>query len=719
MADWKALEIKIPGQDLLESVRGVLETLVTFLEIIKAILQTIQLFLIDFGNPLRVLLEALLTLILQLFESLKRTGLYGYFDVPNPAKDPNFDGFKGGYRAFTQRFKASLFDSKDPFRPQPLPGSNKSGFVLIVADADAVFGMLALINILLRFFGKGPIAPQYAAPANAKVFPAGQKPGSLGGASIDPILQVASVFGVELKGLAIEWSLATNQFPPDPGFSDLLPTFSSEFIPQKWLIEKTSQPGGPVALTAEDETRFEDKRGKPIKRKKKIRDEQGDYFRVFEKYIVVDPSFSTSTFLLGQLGKFRYIDTNVERDKTYYYRIRAFSGPLAVGGDGSLTLPPPEKDTNSGELLQRWPSQNPANPVVVGRPSGIITGRVPNIPPDFDVIAALNATFQAAFALGFHEELAADATFDSNGVPTFGTAVGQVGRGELTNLAGPLGRLVPTLGFGALLGVGSGKPPTADELTNEYPDVFYNYDAVKAHAARLTNAVAGSLLENSGMLIPLRDLYQGVIPYTVVGGDGYLRAGVTSIEKLVLNFTRIPEGFPEAHFPDVYKTYEFAYSHLNTRLNVLAAVRFIKSFTLGGVSPDWISISLLRDVIPWSGQFIYELLARIDALLEAFKGALDEIKAFIDLIIRKIDVLERFIKFLIEILNYLDNFSAGFYFLSVPETDGGIPGWLQAIDSAGGKPPPSGPGGYTAGIALAYAGPNVDAFSKAFGIIFG
>lgn len=255
MADWKALTIKIPGKDLLEQVRGVLETLLVFLEIIKAILETIKLFLIDFGNPLRALLEALLSLILQLFESLKRTGLYGYYDVPNPLQDPGFDRFKGGYQAFTERFKASLFDSKDPFRPQPAPGINKSGFVLIVADAETVFGMLRLIKILLRFFGREALSAQYTAPANVKVLPAGRMP--TGTSNVDPILQVANMFGADLQGLSVEWSLATNQFPPDPGFNDLIASVGSELIPQKWLIEKTSRNGGPETKTVQDETRFD------------------------------------------------------------------------------------------------------------------------------------------------------------------------------------------------------------------------------------------------------------------------------------------------------------------------------------------------------------------------------------------------------------------------------------------------------------------------------
>ena len=164
---------------------------------------------------------------------------------------------------------------------------------------------------------------------------------------------MASVFGAVLKGLAIEWSLATNQQPPDPGFNDLVATVGSEFIPQRWLIEKTGREGGPDTVVVNEETRFEDKKGKPISRKRRVRDESGDYFRNFEKYYVLDPSTNGVSFFLGQLGTFRYIDTDVTKDKTYYYRVRAFSGPLDVADDGTLNLPAPEINMLTGELIQR------------------------------------------------------------------------------------------------------------------------------------------------------------------------------------------------------------------------------------------------------------------------------------------------------------------------------------------------------------------------------
>jgi hypothetical protein len=708
MANWEALEVKIPGQDLLEDVRSSLEALVTFMEIIKALLETISLFLIDFGNPIRALVQALLALIQQLFNSLKQTGLFALFDVPNPTQDPNFDRFKGGYQAFVERFKASLFDSKDPFRPQPAAGQTLSGFVLIVADSESVFGMLRLIKILLRFFGKELTSAKYSAPANVRIFPAGTKPGATGGGtSIDPILQVASVFGAVLKGIAIEWTLASNQYPPDPGFSDLVASASSELIPQSWLIEKTSHSGGPVTLTLNAETNFEDKRGRPVKRTIPVRDENGDYFRIFEKYLVIDPSTATTTFILGQLGKFRFIDKFVDKDTTYYYRIRAFSGPLVVSINNTIDFPAPEKKADTGEYIQRWPSSDPNNPVIMGRPSGIVSCRIPTIPANFDVITVIDYTFRMAFALGFHLPLDPRSTFDVDGRPTGSTPATQVGHGSLVNIGGALSDIIPTV-FSII---------EKNPVTEDFPDVVQNYLSVKFQSARLAQAVGASLLENSAMLNPLRDLFQGAIPQPIPS-DGNFNGSNSTIEQMVRAFNLIPDDFPGGNHPEVYATSNAAFKSVNARLDLLSAITLLKSFTLGGTPPDWISVNLLRDIVPWSGQLIYDLLNRIDALVDAFRSAIDELKAFIDTVVRKIDILERFIKFLIEILNYLDSFSAGFFFLSVPSTAAGIPGWISAIDNAGGTRPPSGPGGYSAGVSLAYAGTNIDAFVTAFGLIF-
>jgi len=709
-SNWQALQIQLPGKDLLEQVRSSLETLVVFLEIIKTLLQTISTFLVDFGNPVRVIVEALLALVLQLFESLKRTGLYGYFDIPDPLQDPNFDRFRGGYQAFVQRFKGSLFDGRDPFRPQPLAGSTSSGFTLIVADAETVFNLLRLVKVLLSFFGKDLISAKYTAPANVKVFPIGAKD--------DPILRVASVFSGGIKGLAVEWTLATNQFPPDPGYTDLLPTVASEFIPEKWLIERTSRAGGPEVITKEVTTNFESKEKKQIKRVEKLRDENGDVFRKFEDYIVIKALDNSATYFLGQLGKFRYLDTNVDRDKTYYYRVRAISGPLDITGT-TLNLKDPQINSNTGETIQHWPSTDPKALPVMGRPSAIIQARIPTLPKDIDLIQVLEQIFKMGFSLAFHLEVLNTYTFDDGGRNTGSTPAFAIGQGSLSNVAGPL-QFSSSVSYGLPLGVtidDKGQVTSAfpGPVDGKYPDVVHNFFVVKQRAAKLARTTAMALYESGDGLTSFRDLCKS-LQYPV-GKGGFIESP-TTLEQLVAQFNLLPSNFPDRFIPQVYETNYFAYNSAEVRLNLLNAIRFIQSFTLGGTAPDWISMSLLQDVIPWSGKLIYDLLAKIDALLDAFRSAIDEIKAFIDLIVRKIDVLERFIQFLIEILNFLASFSAGFYFLSVPETDKGLPGWIEAIDNAGGTPPPSGPGGYSAGVGLAYVGTNIDAFVSAFKLIF-
>lgn len=115
---------------------------------------------------------------------------------------------------------------------------------------------------------------------------------------------------------------------------------------------------------------------------------------------------------------------------------------------------------------------------------------------------------------------------------------------------------------------------------------------------------------------------------------------------------------------------------------------------------------------------IYDLLAKVQALLDAFKGVFDEINAFIALLERKIQALERFLEFLINILNLIESLQIGAYMLIAFDLSD-TTSWVSTIDTAGGTPPPRNPGGYSAGIAFAYSGTDVVAFKTAFSLIFG
>ncbi len=730
MAEWKSFEIQVPGKDLLEPVREVLETLLIFLDVLKAILDTIKTFLIDFGNPIRALVEALIQLIEELFLSLKVSGIFAYFDVPNPLEDPNFAQNLGGYQSFVERFKASLFDSKDFNRPQPRTGSTQSGFVLIMVDASSPYALISRIKQLLRFFGKEFTSPQYAAPENVRAIPVGEDG--------DPILAVAEVFSKgPIQAIQLQWTLPTTVETPDPGFSDVVTRMAAEFIPASYLIERsTVNPAvqkidiadlgaaDAVGLVEYDqETVFELRPGERTTTRSVLYDEQGEPVIKFQKYTLI--SGTDVTNLLGQLGRFRYIDSDVEFDKTYYYRVRAFSGTLTTSGNQinfPTTVEQLKYTPGVDDRVMRWRGPSGEDAPVMGKPSGIVSATIPKDLGDFDVIETLKRLFQAAFSLDFH--LAYDegsVEFDSNGLPISGTSPSQVGRNSLTNLAGPLAAfqsfpIVNMLASGETVN----ESFSPDPITGEPPQMPWQSYAVRKQSARLADIVTSAMLEaGSDAPTGFRDIMRGSYPRGIPDVPSVINVlGVNStLEGLVYLLTKVDaEGNVDT---DSAVRYEDSYSNALVRANILVAIQYLKSFTLGGVPPNWISVVPLRDIIPWSGQMIYDLLDKIQALLDAFSGVMDEIRNFIALLERKIDALERFLQFLLDILNFIESLQVGAYVLSVPSTSGTVHDWANIVDSAGGTKPPLNAGGYSAGVALAYVAPDISAFQTAFGIIFG
>lgn len=750
MAEWSSFVIQVPGADLLKPLREILETLLVFLEILKTILETIKQFLIDFGNPLRALIEALIKLIEELFLALKATGFFAYIDVPNPTIDPDFNLINGGFPAFTTRFKQSLFDSRDFNRPQPRQGSTKSGFVLLVVDATDPFTLIRRIRQLLRFFGKELTSPRYNAPTDFRAGPVG--------ASGDPLIDVASVFtDGPIESVLLSWTLPTTTEAPDPGFQDAVAKMAAEFNPPNFLIEKSevvnpaaskidlSDMGSPDAtglvefdrptnIDASLGGRFAKTEGVQVLRREPLRDTQGDLVIKFQKYI----KLGIVGDLLGQLGTFRYIDTDVEVGKRYFYRVRPYDGDLAVDDNGQLINPATSTaslktgmSSNQETPVFQWPGETAESEIVMGEPSGIVEVTIPET-TDFDVYENLFRVFLSAFALDFQTPLPAEIPeggppmFDTNGDPIDPTPVEYVGRGTLTAAAAVLGGgragddLLGYLSeFGTLV--------EATEAVNRVERVpFQNYYH-RLHARRLADVTASALLQANAH-INFRDLMRaspptgGPVHLTVPAGNpfefsGDLLDGANNMEDILTLFVQLDDD-GKVDNKGVLR-WMAGYSDLSLRKNVLIIIQFLKNYSLGGVPPDWISIVPLRDIIPWAGQFLYDLLDKIDALLAAFQGFLEEIKRFIDLLIRKIDALERFIQLLISILDFIEGLQVGAFVLSVPEISGDATAWVTELDNAGGDIPPSGEGGYSCGIALAYVAIDISAFKTAFGIIFG
>lgn len=701
MANWNSFVLTVPGKDLLEPVRNVLETLLVFLDVLKAILDTIKTFLIDFGNPIRALVEALIKIIEELFLALKTTGVSALYHIPIPTVDPNFQLVTGN-DAFVETFRRSLYDVKDPNRPQPRPGSSKGGYVLLLVQANDPFTLLARIKQLLRFFSRAFTMPRFETPRNFKVTPVGDDG--------DPILAVADIFGKgPIESVQLSWTLPTSSETPDLGFSDVVNRAAVEFVPPKWLIEKsTINPANELNDIADIKNpsvagKIEFERevtvaGTPSTAKKRelLRDENGELVVKFTEYIILDQTSLAS--LVGQLGTYRYIDRGVTANQTYYYRVRAFIGDLKLTSNNQIDWGDPVAEDLRAIPRVRWPSSGgPDADVVAGKPTGTLSVRVPTSIKDFDVIKNLKRVYQSAFSCDFHRPVSTTAEDRLPGEASLEDRAGVLGNREFFTLQA----LIQSSGDTTVEAVAN------LEASNGPLTLPWEEKVVRRHAARLADSAASSLLEaGSGPLEQFRSLMRST----------RFLLGETTLEAAVFRATDRGDDTPT---DDKAAVFVVSYNDEDYREALVEVVSYLGNFTSQGVPPDWLTVSPLRDIIPWAGQILYDLLDKIQSLLDAFSGVISEINNFIALLERKIEALERTLQFLISILNLIDSLQVGAFVLAVPEIDGGPQDWVNALTSAGGDVPPSGPGGYSAGVALAYVAPDVTAFKTAFSIIFG
>lgn len=744
MPDWTAFQIPIPISQLVDPVRQVLETLMILLEILKVILETIKVFLLDLLNPIKALVEALIGLLIELVEALLNSGLFAYFDIPDPLHDPNFSRVAGGFPAFGERFKGSLYDTKDFNRPQP-NDLTTSGFILLVIDAANIITLILGIKALMRLFGKAWKSPRFEAPTNFKAIPVGT--------AGDPILAVASVFTKgPIETIELVWDLPSTVESPDPGFADAFTQVASEFVPPNFLIEKcvdvipTSQKidigtvndedsygmvtvDVPTAVDQALASRFAKKDGTTVLSTQPLRDDQQEPFVKFQQYIKVD---ATADIIGTLTGTFRFLDDDVEVGHVYYYRLRAYAGDLDLDEFGhQINGLPTSYDSlksgtrnNSRTRYMEWPTTG--DDIVMGKPTGVVRAVVPPDLGGFDIIASMRRLFLVAFSLDFHLPFQKDVNgvavlsdgktplkFDATGAPVPPTPPSVVGRGSLANAAGSLAGLQNNLLVDKLAALDApGKAFDPNSLqTLTMPWQLFN---TNRNANRLTNGIVQTMLSLGGAEATT---YQTFMTGNLPRGPSATFAGLSTLEDICIAFTTPTDA--KENDEQTVQLLTAAYDDVKLRQNVLVVISFIKSFTLGGVPPDWISFTPLRDVIPWAMQLLYDILAKIEALLDAVSGFIAEIIKFIDLLLRKIDAMEKFIQFLIDILDFIQDLNIGVFVLAANNLSGDASTWVTTFDEAGGDIPPSGPGGYTAGIALGYALFSAGALVTALQTIFG
>jgi hypothetical protein len=797
-ASWIGFTIPLPGAGLLQDVVDLLETLLVFLEICKAILEAVKIFLVDFGNAVILLLEALIALIQALFKALQQTGLYAYFDIPDPFKDPNFKTLHGGFNAFKTRWKGSLLDLRDANRPQPVAGLLTGGFFLFVVDSDGVEAIIQLIKSLMAFF-KNPsqfLPRAYPPPVHVKAVPLSP--------TGDPILNVANLFASQSTSIAIEWQLPGNTRTPSNQFGGVISQVVQSYRVPNWLIEffvagpgSSAVPYGPPntpiqispdaggyfaasAMTAPlttgrlvqvTQTGFTDPRnlGNTFSGLAPVVDDNGDPVLKASYYAVVS---GFAAFLEAELGTVRFVFNGVQLDTDFYVRVRGYFGtlsmtPYTVSGSSNkfvlLNWQGPLKPDPHGSPTRflPWPSAT-STQMSMGKPSKMIHAKLSSI-PDFDILGDIKALYLAAFSLNFHVSLPAGIPeVNAQGIPLLDARGNPVYYPQFDSAGNPLPANPQTNPVPAVIGQGSASsnagpvaglrfPVTGSPLVTSYADWVSNPDTGKLpqqpwqnpqviyQATKLSIKIGAMFMEQGGPLIQsFKTIMRGPMPAGAVS-IAWPGGTPTYLEQLV-KFMTLTSPLPTtpppgqnvqvtealANATEIYNStvdlgtamaYAQAFSDSASRRNVLAGINFLNAINRQGIPPNWISVSLL-DLIPWAGQLLYDLIAKIQALVDAFKGVIQEIVNFINMLERKINTLEQFIEYLISILNTLLTLEVGFYVLPVPSISGDVTSWMSTIDQAGGDVPQSGPTGYTAGICLAYLGPDVEGIAAAFALLF-
>ncbi|MDO8640275.1 MAG: choice-of-anchor D domain-containing protein [Nitrosarchaeum sp.] len=143
------------------AVKDVITPLQTILSLIKSIFNIVKIFLVDISSPLKIILQALFTVINKFVLDFKNAGIYVLPIFPSTNyQDPTIkadNGFAkwlasigGGSQKFKQKVIDSFDDIYDSRRPQ-FSSDAHIGAIVVAVDsgnvADVVEGIIALANI--------------------------------------------------------------------------------------------------------------------------------------------------------------------------------------------------------------------------------------------------------------------------------------------------------------------------------------------------------------------------------------------------------------------------------------------------------------------------------------------------------------------------------------------------------------------------------------------
>ena len=120
-------------------------------DLVNSALDFIASLLIDFSNPLKIIIEEIIALLESFISDLRNLGWYVTWDKKEFKKPA--EKLLGGYPAFESRMVEKLLDLKDPTRPNFSPESKVFAMTFFAgADASKLGAIIAYIKKLLKLF---------------------------------------------------------------------------------------------------------------------------------------------------------------------------------------------------------------------------------------------------------------------------------------------------------------------------------------------------------------------------------------------------------------------------------------------------------------------------------------------------------------------------------------------------------------------------------------
>ena len=733
-----------------QGIKNVIGPLKATLGLIKTMLSTVKIFLIDMPSALKAILMAIQALLEKFLKDLDQTGVYLLSIVPSSNYiDPNMDSTfgMGSFGKFlasigggSEEFKRKIIDSFDDIydgnRPQ-FSDDAVVGAVIVAVDsdkvADVVKGFIALKNLFLN--------ESYDIP------------------QILPPTDVVTTAGKDTNNNAmvtLRWSI-----PETVTFSIrnvLHPTKMIDMLEGFEIYRCERQSQMYVSLDSKNSTKFNN-----VFR----RDESADASPLDPLDVINASNF---THQLSQLGRsfvpwstttpinglsYMYEDKDVEFGKNYFYVVRTVMSENVKSPLSSEVLASPRKTEptdpvfnhqglkkcihyicrqNQEQSVKLLNLPNPTSKLID------ITGVIqqPKTQEDTpNTIAQAGQQPIDVFTIRLPKTIVDIATvqiINNSIIARLNQNTGQDPTISMRNKT----RLV--LGFDMFITIEN------DDTIIEIRDIskigYQEDNEIEITYFEIKNGVTYNAACNKKRSQFNATLcYNGDIQksadrcndYSIAtcqfnNGSGCTNVSFTKRTKDVCvrnsalyNADRCIDGSMGGAVSQLDKQYRNSEHHCIATSGVCAGYASLSENSISQF-PDWWSYRPLM-VTPYINDLMKIINKWTERELQAIQKGSETVAEFIDLLNKKIEELEKFIDEVQKIIDWIDlifSVNVGFYILDIGITHpklGGINRIKQVINSAEGGPS-SDSNGYTTGVVLLYGGPNSDALTSFFKILF-